>query len=621
MALACLALAWVAALGTVDEARADLALVVTNNRSLGLGRPDLQYADDDGAKWQELFEGLYGPEHTTLLTTFDPPSRALFPDLATTTLAPTLANLQAALGHLAVRLAAEPAGRRVATLVFAGHGDVADGEGFLELEDARLTATQLEAMLKALPADRIHLVIDACNAWFMLHPRKPGAKRVVRKDLGDGLLERDPRVGALLSTSAEATTWEWSEIQSGLFSHTLRSGLRGGADVDRDRRLTYRELDAFLAIANETVPEAYRPRLFLRAPRATTSPPDDTFVTLASRSTRRLSLPTERHIALRDARGVRVLDGHFEAGPALDLAVPPGRLWLDEAVTVDARTMRRTQLIDDAVTELAPTPTDATTPEVAARGELMRVEQLFAQPFGPTSFARWAAAPSVDEAPYGVSRQDADRLGHILRSAARLEARSRQIGGVTAIGAGLLSGIAGATLVDDPIAIRSTLGWTLVGVGTAGIVAGSVALVVPATLEDLDLAYRDAPRDSERDRALTVARFERLLEERADDYRTTRLWTAGISIGIGVIGLGVGTGLAISRGFDDRSAMLLGTGAFIGGLGAFGFATKHQVEEVWDLYKDLRELPWLPGVTPEIPLQPVLAPTEGGLVLGIGGGF
>jgi hypothetical protein len=283
--------------------------------------------------------------------------------------------------------------------------------------------------------------------------------------------------------------------------------------------------------------------------------------------------------------------------------------------------MRRTQLIDDAVTELAPTPTDATTPEVAARGELMRVEQLFAQPFGPTSFARWAAAPSVDEAPYGVSRQDADRLGHILRSAARLEARSRQIGGVTAIGAGLLSGIAGATLVDDPIAIRSTLGWTLVGVGTAGIVAGSVALVVPATLEDLDLAYRDAPRDSERDRALTVARFERLLEERADDYRTTRLWTAGISIGIGVIGLGVGTGLAISRGFDDRSAMLLGTGAFIGGLGAFGFATKHQVEEVWDLYKDLRELPWLPGVTPEIPLQPVLAPTEGGLVLGIGGGF
>ena len=41
--------------------RSGYALVITNNRSLELSRPDLHYADDDGAKYADLLRELAGP--------------------------------------------------------------------------------------------------------------------------------------------------------------------------------------------------------------------------------------------------------------------------------------------------------------------------------------------------------------------------------------------------------------------------------------------------------------------------------------------------------------------------------------------------------------------------------
>jgi hypothetical protein len=43
-------------------------------------------------------------------------------------------------------------------------------------------------------------------------------------------------------------------------SHELRSALRGAADADRDARVTYAELGAFLKVANRAIPnERFRP--------------------------------------------------------------------------------------------------------------------------------------------------------------------------------------------------------------------------------------------------------------------------------------------------------------------------------------------------------------------------
>jgi len=41
-------------------------------------------------------------------------------------------------------------------------------------------------------------------------------------------------VGVFLSTSAESEVFGWSELQSGVFSHAVRSGLMGAADANHD---------------------------------------------------------------------------------------------------------------------------------------------------------------------------------------------------------------------------------------------------------------------------------------------------------------------------------------------------------------------------------------------------
>src|SRR5947209_7478185 len=47
------------------------AIVVTNNRSARLDRPDLQYDDDDGARYYQMFRGVAPAAQVRLLTRFD----------------------------------------------------------------------------------------------------------------------------------------------------------------------------------------------------------------------------------------------------------------------------------------------------------------------------------------------------------------------------------------------------------------------------------------------------------------------------------------------------------------------------------------------------------------------
>ncbi len=109
-----------------------LALIVTNNHSAELGRPELQYADDDGAKYYELFRMVAAEPDVELLTDFDRDSVRLFPGAVAIAHEPTKANVAAAAERLATRARqAASTGRRVAFyFVFAGHGDVDRGRGF-----------------------------------------------------------------------------------------------------------------------------------------------------------------------------------------------------------------------------------------------------------------------------------------------------------------------------------------------------------------------------------------------------------------------------------------------------------------------------------------------------------
>ena len=66
-------------------------------------------------------------------------------------------------------------GEVVELLIFySGHGDVDRGEGFVVLEDRRLTRTMLYALLARSPAAHNHVFIDACKSYFLAFDRGPG---------------------------------------------------------------------------------------------------------------------------------------------------------------------------------------------------------------------------------------------------------------------------------------------------------------------------------------------------------------------------------------------------------------------------------------------------------------
>ena len=65
-----------------------------------------------------------------------------------------------------------------------------------------------------------------------------------------GFSARHPEVGLFLSTNSDSDVFEWSEIESGVFSHEVRSGFSGGADVNADGDVSYQELAGFVERAN-----------------------------------------------------------------------------------------------------------------------------------------------------------------------------------------------------------------------------------------------------------------------------------------------------------------------------------------------------------------------------------
>jgi hypothetical protein len=126
-----------------------------------------------------------------------------------------------------------------------------------------------------------------------------------------------------------AESHEWERIQAGVFSHEVRSGLLGGADLDGDGGVSYREIAAFIERANSAIPnERFRPRLMARPPIGTPmllEPPSQT----RQRATTEWALEIDGklshgHHVLEDANGVRVLEFNNAPGVSLRLRRLPG---------------------------------------------------------------------------------------------------------------------------------------------------------------------------------------------------------------------------------------------------------------------------------------------------------
>jgi len=609
----------IAATSVASAARAAstevFALVVTNNRSTRLDRPDLQYADDDGARYYQLFRGVAPPDQVRLLTRFDRSTASVHPELVPVARPPRRAELLAALGAAGAAVAnARRAGKHTEFyFVFAGHGDVEAGVGYLDLEDARIDPAFLEhEVVDRVQADTLHLVLDSCNSFFVVNPRKPGGRRwATPRDLALGFAARHPNVGLFLSTNSEAEVYEWSELESGIFSHEVRSGLSGAADADGDGRVSYAELAGFVDRANAKLPRSnLRPQVFQRGPNGDAGA---ALFSPASAQGRRLMIGGgERRLWIRGAGNERLLDLHKEAGPMT--IVVPGQA--DQPLTVDewrepdgpaGRPAVAEYDVPQGTAPVALAALAARPSEQTARGGAAIFGGLFKVPYGPLAYAAFVAESSQgDEPVYGVGAADEARMRHYLTFIAESDREVSRNQGMTVGGMG-------AVLVATGLALEANRsGWNdqrsggvlLAGLGLPMLAIGlDVALsksVGQLTLEtfESELARPGA------DRAAVVAHIESNLDQLARGERRKARFTAGYTGACAALVAAAAT-VGVAQGGSDRqpAAMVAGygTAALMGIVAWRVLDTEMPTERLLRLYRSDPDLEPRVSVVPPLP--------------------
>jgi len=374
------------------------AIVIGNNQPENPDEGTLRFADDDAVATYRLL--LQAGVNARLLARFDDDTAALNPDLEPHG-APTLAALFAALESLN-RLMQEQRshGKQTELLLFySGHGDVAYGEGYVVLEDARLTRTVLlERILGKSAANRNHVVVDACKSYYLAFQKGPGGQH---EHYGTGFsAEPDAtttaNTGFVLSTSSDHDSHEWGRYQAGVFSYEVRSGLRGGADADRDGIVSYAELGAFLSTANRAIENPrFRPDFIVQPPGG---PRGELSHGLLEWSRGQASLEVDSadlgHFYVETASGIRVADIHAARGQTLDLYLPTERpLFVrshDEATEYEV----------DVSTLTALSRLRSQSPLVARRGALhVAFSKLFVYPFGADDVRAYQSQRSRGQGP------------------------------------------------------------------------------------------------------------------------------------------------------------------------------------------------------------------------------
>jgi hypothetical protein len=489
-----LALAWPArALAAPPPAR--FAIILGVNDSVDKDAAALRYADDDAAAYLQLFRTLGA--RTYLLTRFDDSTRRLQSQAVAEAQEPRRDDLRKVVAAAAADVASARA-RHVPTVlyfVYAGHGRVDRGRGYLALEDARLYGADIERMIvDRVGADQTHIVVDACYSVFLAFSRGPGG---ARRDLSGfsslGGLASRPTVGLLLSTSSARESHEWSEFQAGVFSHEVRSGLLGAADANRDGQVTYREIAAFVERANAAIPnDKFRPDVYAKEPAA-----GPTLVDLRPALDRRLELDGEHpgHYMVEDARGVRVADFHNAPGQPLHLirVVSGGPLFLRRLDPGQDDQLADEYVIDSEapVLRLADLRSQPSTSSAQARGaahESFRL--LFALPFSQQVVDGFVLrrATSVDD----TAAAGAEARAAPARSLRRPVAFGLLAGGVVAAGGATWAVLSALDAHDHTptsqadlyqnnrlIESRNQLAAVLFGVSAAAVSAGTILLLWP----------------------------------------------------------------------------------------------------------------------------------------------
>lgn len=619
------------AASAASSAPAVFAIVVTNNRSTRLDRPDLQYADDDGARYYQLFRGVAPAAQIRLLTRFDRATASVHPELAAVTQPPRRADLVAALADVrAAVIEARRAGQRTEFyFVFAGHGDVQGGIGYLDLEDARIDPTFLEhEVVDRVPADVLHVVLDSCNSFFVVNPRKPGGRRwATPRDLALGFAARHPNVGLFLSTNSEGEVYEWSEFESGIFSHEVRSGLSGAADADSDGRVSYAELAGFVDRANAKLPQSnLRPQVFQRGPNGDASA---ALFSPAHAEGRRLVIGSgERRLWIRATGNERLLDLHKEEAPVTivvpgDAAQPLTVVEWHAAKGPTDRPVLSEYDLPQGTAPVALAELDARASQGMARGGGAIFGDLFKEPYGPRAFTSFVAESGrADEPVFGIAAADETRMRHYLSFIAESDREITRNFGI------IVGGVGAVFLATGVGTFASTSRWD--DSRTGAIVLGGLGLPLLALGLDMALTKSTGQRTFETfeselarpgvDRAAVMAHLESNLDDLARHDRRRARIIAGY---MGTVALVVGAGATVNavQGGDGRKPAVLAASfgsAALGGIASLlTLESETPTERLLRLYRADPDLGLRVNVAPTVPV----AGNNAGAMVSVSGHF
>jgi hypothetical protein len=421
-----------------------------------------------------------------------------------------------------------------------------------------------------------------------------------------------------LSTNAASEVFEWSELEAGIFSHAVRSGLMGAADANGDGRVSYAELHAFVGIASSALKNpVQRPQVFARGPGGND---DDTLIDLRPMdgTALRVDAGPGARLTVRDRDSIPWIDLNPEDGFGVTLRLPrraaEGAFVEESHGGIGAPAMATYRYPDGRgaparLSELSAVASAATL----ARGPSDLFRSLFAAPFGPKAFAAFQAGePARRDEVYGVSTEDRERMGNMLDQVADIDRATRLFGGgtlltlATALGAAGAYTFANASSTTDPGATRTSGEINLV-LGGAMAVAGGLALALPSSGERLRDYFVQGLR-RKYDPLLVVANTEKRLREMAEHEHTERLWLRWTGVAVtGASALGFATTLSGpwlgANGQAQKNAAFASAGAvlFIDSLFPRG------VERMWKLWSED------PGLTRTSSGAPVH------LTLGLGG--
>lgn len=207
--------------------------VIAGSNDGGPERAVLRYADTDAADVADVLGTLGGlaPENLSLLHDVDP------------------AVLRAAVDQVAERVR-EARSRGARTEVFFYYSGHSDELGLLPGGE-RYAYQDLRAHLDAMEADVQLVILDSCASAGI---RTKGGT-MTPPFLADASV--DVKGHAYLTSSAiDEAAQESDRIEASFFTHYLTTGLRGGADVSGDGRVTLTE--AYLFAKNETLARTER---------------------------------------------------------------------------------------------------------------------------------------------------------------------------------------------------------------------------------------------------------------------------------------------------------------------------------------------------------------------------